>query len=126
VPGRIRPVATVQGSAACHVRSAGRPAGPQPGGPRGRALPARGTATVARSPRGRWWLASGKVLPVSSRGPPGGRRATGVEAGLTEGGGRLRGWGGSSVQWRVVGSSPEGGSAVTPASSWSCEGGRER
>jgi hypothetical protein len=39
---------------------------------------------VARSLRGRWWLASGKVLPVSSRGPPGGRWATRVEAGLTE------------------------------------------
>jgi hypothetical protein len=29
---------------------------------------------VARSPRGRWWLAGGKVLPASSRGPPGGRQ----------------------------------------------------
>jgi hypothetical protein len=49
---------------------------------------------VVRSPRGRWWLADGKVLPVSSRGPSGGRRATGAEAGLTEGGSRLRGGGG--------------------------------
>jgi hypothetical protein len=36
------------------------------------------------SPRGQWWLAGGKVLPVSSRGPPRGRWATRAEAGLTE------------------------------------------
>jgi hypothetical protein len=44
---------------------------------------------VARLPRGQWWLADGKVLPVSSFGPSGGRRATRAEAGLTEGGGQL-------------------------------------
>jgi hypothetical protein len=44
---------------------------------------------VARLPRRRWWLADGKVLPVSSWGPSGGRRATRAEAGLTEGGDRL-------------------------------------
>jgi hypothetical protein len=70
-----------------------------------------------RSPRGRCWLACGKVLPVSSWGPPGGRRATRAEARLTEGGGRLRGGGGGSVRRRSMGSSPEGGLAVTPASS---------
>jgi hypothetical protein len=64
---------------------------------------ARGTT---RSPRGRWWLAGGKMLPASSRGPPGGRRATGAEAGLTEGGGRLRaGGGGVLVEGRVGGDS---------------------
>jgi hypothetical protein len=31
--------------------------------------------------------------------------------------------GGGSVRWRAAGSSPEGGSAATPTSSWSCEGG---
>jgi hypothetical protein len=31
VPGRIQPVATVQGPTACHVRPTGRPAGAQPG-----------------------------------------------------------------------------------------------
>jgi hypothetical protein len=57
---------------------------------------------VARSPRGWWWLASSKVLPVSSRGPPGGRRATGAEVGLTEGGGQLRGGGCGSVRRRAA------------------------
>jgi hypothetical protein len=46
---------------------------------------------AARSPIAQWWLAGGKVLPASSWGPPGGRRARRAEAGLTEGGGRLRG-----------------------------------
>jgi hypothetical protein len=46
---------------------------------------------AARSPIARWWLASGKVLPTSLWGPPGRRRARRAEAGLTEGGGRLRG-----------------------------------
>jgi hypothetical protein len=32
VSGRIRPVAIVQGSTACHARPAERPAGPRPGG----------------------------------------------------------------------------------------------
>jgi hypothetical protein len=47
-------------------------------------------------------------------------------------GGAHRGWrstarrGGGSVRRRASGSSPEGGSAVIPASFWSCEGGRER
>jgi hypothetical protein len=45
---------------------------------------------VVRSPTGRWWLVGGKVLPVSSWGPLGGRRAMRAEGGLTEGGGRLR------------------------------------
>jgi hypothetical protein len=36
---------------------------------------------VVCSPAARWWLAGGKVLPVSLRGPQGGRRArrSGVE-----------------------------------------------
>jgi hypothetical protein len=33
VPRRIRPVDTVQGSAACHARSTNQPAGPWPSGP---------------------------------------------------------------------------------------------
>jgi hypothetical protein len=62
---------------------------------------ARGTGTartrddaVARSPVAWWWLASGKVLPVSLRGPQGGRRArrSGVE--LTRAAARQRGGGG--------------------------------
>jgi hypothetical protein len=77
---------------------------------------------VVRFLRGRWWLASGKVVPASSRGPLGGHWATGAEAGLTEGSSRLRGGGGVSVRWRATGSSLEGGSAATPASSWSYEG----
>jgi hypothetical protein len=124
------------------ARPAERPTGPRPdgpvqswSGPHGHAIERAGRAG-AWSPRaarawddavvwflrGRWWLASGKVVLASSRGPPGGRWATGVEAGLTEGSGRLQGGGGVSVRWRAMGSSLEGGSAATPASSWSYEG----
>jgi hypothetical protein len=48
VSGRNRPVATVRGPAACHARSARRPAGPRTGGP------------VARSPVTRWRLFAGQ------------------------------------------------------------------
>jgi hypothetical protein len=94
VLGRNRPVATVPGSAACHTRLARRPAGPRPGGlVQPRRLPVRSRrctrvgardGVVARLLRGRWWLAGGKVLPVSLLGPSGGRRATRAKAGLTE------------------------------------------
>jgi hypothetical protein len=58
--------------------------------PRGCACAMRaGGVVTTRSPSSRWWLADGKVLSVSSWGPPGGCRATGAEAGLTEGGGQL-------------------------------------
>jgi hypothetical protein len=58
------------------------------------------------------------VLLASSWRPPRGRRARRGLAGLTEVVAR---------QWLgVAGSSPEGGSAATPASSERCEGGRER
>jgi hypothetical protein len=46
---------------------------------------------VVRSPTPRYWLSGGKVLPISSWGPPGGCWARRGLAGLTEGGGRLRG-----------------------------------
>jgi hypothetical protein len=52
---------------------------------------ARSPRTVAHSPMARWWLADGKVLPVSSWGPPGGCWVTRAEAGITEVAGRLRG-----------------------------------
>jgi hypothetical protein len=38
---------------------------------------------MARLLRGRWWLAGGKVLPVSSRRPPGEHQARREQAGLT-------------------------------------------
>jgi hypothetical protein len=44
----------------------------------------RSPRMVARSLLARWWLAGNKVLPVSSWGPPGGRRARRGLAGLTE------------------------------------------
>jgi hypothetical protein len=61
------------------------------------------------------------VLPASSRGPPGGRRATGAEADRC--GSARRGGGGDSVRRRAAGSSSDGGLVVTSASSWSYEGG---
>jgi hypothetical protein len=56
------------------------------------------------------------------------RRASGKEGadGAHRGGGAMTGRRDGSVQRRAMGSSPEGGSAVTPAISWSCGGGRER
>jgi hypothetical protein len=76
---------------------------------------------VAWLSRGQWWLAGGKVLPASSWGPLGGtgqqERRRGSPRAVVD----------CEVVWRrAVVSSPEGGSVVTPASSWSCEGGRER
>jgi hypothetical protein len=44
----------------------------------------RSPRVVARSLLARWWLAGSKVLPVSSWGPPGGRRARRALVGLTE------------------------------------------
>jgi hypothetical protein len=99
----------VRSVVACHTRPTERLAGPRPGGPvqlrsgpRAHAAARASSAwsprvarswddAVACSPTARWWLAGGKVLPVSLWGPPGGRRATRAEAGLTEGGSRLRG-----------------------------------
>jgi hypothetical protein len=78
---------------ACHVRPAGRPHGPQPGGPAQprrrpvtcgngvRVMRARGAVTC--STVAQWGLASGKVLPVSTGGVPVWRRAGGAEVGLT-------------------------------------------
>jgi hypothetical protein len=133
---RIQPTATVQGSVACHVRPAGRLAGPRPAGP---VQPGRRPAchAVVRSScvlaewsphvaRVRWRARrrpGGKVLPASSWGPQGGRRARRGAGGAHRGGGATTGQRGGSVRRRAVGSSPEGGSA---ASSWSCGGGRER
>jgi hypothetical protein len=124
VPGRIRPVATVHGPAACHARPTGRPIGPRPGGPvqlrggsRAARAPGAPTAWSSRvgrrggtqaawspragrrggaSPTARRWLADGNVLPASSWGPPRGRRATRAEAGLTQTAARR--WGGEA--WR--------------------------
>jgi hypothetical protein len=45
---------------------------------------ARSARAVARSTAARWGLAGGKVLPVSTSGLPGRRRARRVETGLTE------------------------------------------
>jgi hypothetical protein len=102
VPERNRPRATVRrrGGLPCAVGRKG--AGPRPGslvrpwsGPRAhavmtarwrrghRAARAR-DSTVASSPTARRWLAGGKVLPVTSWGPPGGRQAMRAEAGLTQ------------------------------------------
>jgi hypothetical protein len=104
-----RPRATVRGVAACHARLAG-PQPARPGFSCGAArVPARFArapgalvvwspratraqdGAVACSPMAWWWLAGGKVLPVSLWGPAGGHRARRGLAGLTEGGGRLRG-----------------------------------
>jgi hypothetical protein len=63
----------------------------------------RRSGTVAE---GWWWLAGGKVLPTSSWGSPGGRRARRGLAGITEGGGVMTGrrvWLGTvAFQWRVA------------------------
>jgi hypothetical protein len=92
VPGQIRPGATVhrRGSLPC---AAGRKlARPRHGGPVQPQSDQRARArdgVVARSSMSRWWLAGGNVLPVSSWGPPGGRRA---RRGLTgQGGGKKTG-----------------------------------
>jgi hypothetical protein len=101
-----RPAARVRkrpAAAACHTRSADKPAGPWPGGPvqPRRQLVMRGNgASAVRLRRGHraqprahwrddalaavWWgLAGGKVLPASIGGVSGWHRAGGVEAGLT-------------------------------------------
>jgi hypothetical protein len=102
VPGRIRPAVTMHDLMACHVRPTRRPVGPWPGDsvqPQRRpAWPfrcVRAGRAGAWSPRGRWWLASGKVLPASSRGPLRGHRAMRAEAGLTQTAARR--WGSGAV-----------------------------
>jgi hypothetical protein len=92
VPGRIRSVATVQAQwpTMCD-RSKGRLGlglvQPRSG--------SHGHGVVARSPRGRWWLAGGNVLLASLRGPSGGHRAMRAEAGLTQT--ATRRWGGGAA-----------------------------
>jgi hypothetical protein len=97
-----------QGVVACHAWSSERLAGPRPAGPvQRRSGPCASAGSrasgmlVAQSPRvvdmrdgvvecssaARWWLAGGKVLSVSSRGPQGGHRTRRVLAGLTMDGG---------------------------------------
>jgi hypothetical protein len=55
--------------------------------------------TVARSPVAQWWLIGGKVLPASTGGVPGRRRARRVETGLTEAVGRQWGGGRRPTRW---------------------------
>jgi hypothetical protein len=66
-----------------------------------------------------WWQGvAGELMGTTGRAPNN-----------ESGGGAHRGWrstmrrGGGLVRWRAAGSSLEGGSVVTPASSWSCGGG---
>jgi hypothetical protein len=70
---------------------------------------------VACSSAARWWLASGKVLGLSTTAERRMRRARGAEVGQS----------GGSPRWRVAAPSSEGGSAVSPASSVSYMGGCE-
>jgi hypothetical protein len=59
---------------------------------------------VARSPAARWWLASDKVLPVSTGEAPGRRRA--YSRGM-----KLTGKGSSVTRWRIGGGIPTTGSS---------------
>jgi hypothetical protein len=78
-------------------------------------------------------LADGPVVASRRQGVAGKLLGTTRRASGNKSGGRAhRGRrstarrGGGSVRWCTAGSSPEGGSAVTLASSWSYGGGRER
>jgi hypothetical protein len=103
VSGQNPAHATVHSPAACHAWSAGRPVGPWPGG----------------------------LMAASRRQGLGLKRhdyaadAPGMESGggAHRGGGTTMGRSDSSAWRRAVASSPEGGSAVTPASSGSYRGG---
>jgi hypothetical protein len=89
---RTSPGYSPRDAAACHTRLADKPTGPRPGGlvqlrkrPAVHAsgtLAARSPRTVharggalAHSPVSQWRLSDGKVLPVSTGGAPGRRRA---------------------------------------------------
>jgi hypothetical protein len=69
----------------------------------------------------RWQGVAGELVGTIGRAP--GNKS---EGGAHRGGGAMMGWRGGSVWQRAAESSPEGGSAVTPTSSESCGGGRER
>jgi hypothetical protein len=78
-------------------------------------------------------IADGPVVASRRQGVAGELMGTtGRAPGNESKGGAHQGWwstarrGGSSVRRCATSSSPEGGSAVTPVSSWSCGGGQER
>jgi hypothetical protein len=130
VSGQNPAHATVHSPAACHAWSAGRPVGPWPGGP---VQPQMRLAQCAWSPRAgrRGGALAGGLMAASRRQGLGLKRhdyaadAPGMESGgrAHRGGGTTMGRSDSSVWRRAVASSPEGGSAVTPASSGSYRGG---
>jgi hypothetical protein len=64
--------------------------------------------TVARSTAAQWWLAGGKVLSESSRGPQGGCRATRSGAELT------RAARGAWRQWRMLRAAAFNGGEAAP------------
>jgi hypothetical protein len=69
----------------------------------------------------RWQSVAGELTGTTERAL--GNKSGG---GAHRGDGAMTGQRGGSVRWRAAGSLPEGGSAVSPTSSGSCGGGRER